>query len=82
MWMEVVIGVLVLALGLATLAAAYIGALGLLGVCCVIRCAQCGRLGVTAADRPVRQSCRHCSGHQRLHPFVTVREHWHWHPAR
>ena len=75
---EVVTSVLVLLLGIVSVAAAYIGILGLFGAARMSRCARCGHLGLTSATEPLR-TCPYCRHEQLLHPIVAFH---HAHPGR
>jgi hypothetical protein len=55
---EVLTGVLVLALAIVMTAALYAGLWGTLGVIRFVRCDRCGHLGMPSASRPLR-SCLH-----------------------
>lgn len=70
--LEVVIAVLVLALGIVATAGLYVGLLGFLGVFFhVARCEHCGRLCVTSKSEPV-ESCPVCSHRHLLHPLHAI----------
>jgi hypothetical protein len=78
MAIEILIGVLVAVLALATVAAAYLGLAGITGVIRFGRCEHCGRLGVTSAEEHL-QSCMNCRHERILHPILVLHRSWHAH---
>ncbi len=74
MTLELITGVLILILAVATTALALAGLAGMLGLVRFPRCAECGRLGIVTSADP-DPGCVHC-GHERLlHPLAV------WHHA-
>ena len=72
MVVEIVTAILVAALGVATLIAAYIGALSLYGAVLQARCQHCGHLAVTSG-RGSPGVCVYCKYEHLRHPIRTLR---------
>jgi hypothetical protein len=70
---EILIGVLVAVLAVATTFAAIVGIAGLCGLVRLIRCEHCDRLTVTSGAQPLA-SCVNCRHERVLHP-IAVRHH-------
>ena len=81
MIIEVVGGVLVMGLAVATTFAALVGVLGIVGVVRFFRCDHCGRLGIAPASEPV-PSCAYCRHSRLAHPVYTLRTRHRQHEAR
>jgi hypothetical protein len=60
------------ALAAATTAALYYGLLGMIGMFFIVRCASCGHLTSSSADRP-EPSCAFCRHPILLHPLRALR---------
>jgi late competence protein required for DNA uptake (superfamily II DNA/RNA helicase) len=69
---EVLTAILVAALGLASLVAAYIGLLSLAGAVRQARCQRCGHLAVTSASGSPG-GCIYCRHDHLMHPIRTLR---------
>jgi hypothetical protein len=70
--LEVIAGVLVTALAIATVFAAVTGLLGAVGAVRFVRCSSCRRLGVTSRDEAM-PTCVNCRHERLLHPVYQ----WH-----
>lgn len=70
---EILIGVLVGVLAVATTFAALVGVAGLVGLVQLSRCQHCDRLTVTSGAQP-SASCVNCRHERVLHP-IAVRHH-------
>lgn len=68
---EVLAGVLVLALALVMTIGVYLGLLGFVGAVRLVRCDRCGHLGLTSASEP-RRTCAVCRHGRLLHPLLTL----------
>jgi hypothetical protein len=68
---EVLAGVLVAALLVATTVMAYAGMLGILGFVRFVRCDHCAHLGLTSTLNPLR-SCAYCRHGRLLHPLASL----------
>jgi hypothetical protein len=66
---EILIGILVGLLAVATTIAAVVGLAGLVGVVRLGRCQHCNRLGVTSGPEPL-MSCLNCRHERVLHPIA------------
>jgi hypothetical protein len=71
MVMEYVTGVLVFILGVATVGAAYLGVLGLMGTSRMTRCDRCGHIRLMPSSES-RPACVRCRRERLSHPFLTV----------
>jgi hypothetical protein len=69
---EILTAILVATLGLATVIAAYIGALSLYGAVGQARCQHCGHLAVTSG-RGSPGACIYCAYEHLRHPVRTLR---------
>lgn len=69
---EVITAILVTALGIATLVAAYVGILGLVGALVIQRCARCGHMCIRASS-PSPDGCGYCRHDRLLHPLWAFR---------
>lgn len=72
MVVEIVLGVLIAVLGVATIVAAYVGILGMMGAAPLHRCDQCGHLCLTARIRSAGD-CGYCRHDRLLHPMWALR---------
>ena len=82
MVLEYLTGVLVVLLGLVSVAAAYIGILGLIGASRIARCSHCGHWAVAGGSSGI-ESCPMCRHGQLMHPLRAVAHHeWHLHLHR
>jgi len=68
---EVLAGVLVAGLLVATTVMAYVGMLGILGGVRFVRCDHCRHLGLTSPLDPLR-SCTYCRHGLLLHPLTSL----------
>ncbi len=68
---EVVAGVLLFALAVATTVGLYIGLLGVLGAIRLDRCDRCGHLGVVSRAEHAT-TCPYCRHERLLHPIYTL----------
>lgn len=73
MVIEILTAILVIALGVATVIAAYIGLLSFSGVVRLARCPRCNHLAVTSAGGSPRL-CSHCRYVHMRHPLDTLRQ--------
>lgn len=71
-------GLLVLALGVVTTLALYLGLLGTLGAVRLVRCATCGHWGWTSTTKPLR-TCSFCRHDHLFHPILTAQHFAHAH---
>jgi hypothetical protein len=69
MVVEVVTGVLVSLLAIASVVAGAVGILCLMGAARLTRCQACGHLGLAAAHGPLR-SCLQCRHERLFHPVL------------
>lgn len=82
MVLEYLTGVLVIVLGLASVAAADIGILGLIGATRIDRCSHCGHWALTG-DTARIESCPLCRHGQLMYPLRALAHHeWHVHMHR
>jgi hypothetical protein len=65
---EVLVGMLVFALGVTATAMLYFGLLAAMGAVRLVRCDHCGHLGATTPGAPLR-SCPYCRHGWLLHPL-------------
>lgn len=72
MVVEILTAVLVAALGVASLIAAYIGLLSLSGAVRQARCQRCGHLAVTSGSA-LPGGCIYCRHGHLMHPIRTLR---------
>ncbi len=80
MSVEVLTGVLVIILAVATTAMLALGVAGAAGVVHYLRCEQCHRLSMVSGDSPT-PTCVHCQHERLLHPMaVRHRAHAAHHP--
>lgn len=70
---EVVLGILVVVLAVATLYMAINGGLGVVGVVRYVRCPACGHL-VLASGTEVPEHCSHCQHLALYHPWHTLHD--------
>ena len=68
---EVITALLIVAVGVLTTAALYVGLMGMLGGLYVVRCPSCAHWTFSLNDTPERD-CRHCRHPMLLHPLRTV----------
>lgn len=81
MVIEIITGVLVAALGVFTIFAAYIGVAGMFGHVYFSSCRHCGRRSMSLSAEP-HPSCVNCRHELLLHPVATThRHHPHGHAA-
>jgi hypothetical protein len=69
MAVEIIIALLVAALGIVTLTAAFIGLLAVGGLARLARCDTCGRLALATGERPLTD-CPICRHERLLHPMT------------
>lgn len=70
--LEILGGILVLALGTFATAALYFGMLGAFGAVRLVRCSHCDHWGWTSGTQPLR-SCPICRHGKLFHPLVSLR---------
>ncbi len=74
MLLEIVVGVLIVALGLATMVMAIVGLGGMIGAVRIVRCANCRHLVISSGTTVVSScsSCRHPVLHHPIHALHDV----------
>jgi hypothetical protein len=70
--LEILGGIVVLALGTFATAALYLGMFGAFGAVRLVRCSHCAHWGWTSGTQPLR-SCPICRHGRLLHPLVSLR---------